>query len=323
MKIYYNQFWSTHHGKVSIITPVYNRRQELPRTLKSVESQTYDNLEHIIIDDGSKESVDDIMAAYMERVTYPVAFIKKENGGVHTARNAGTKLSRGSLLYFLDSDDELVLEGIDILVKGWDLIPSEKQKEYRECNAFCMNQDGKRIGGHLPADINNRKYSEALSIAQEAKHGEKTAIYRADIMRDNLWPEPEGVKFVTEGINWLKLGFQYKTWFIDDVVRIYHMETETSLCNAGRTRSNQKLTDMLYNGLWYINNGRKYGQSMKTTLRFLVQHCVLWHVLHWRRAYPNFAWTKKGINSSVNNMLFVLLWLPSIVLALIYVKKHS
>lgn len=91
---------------MSVITPVFNRRDELPRALKTLESQTFRDIEHIVINDGSKEQLDDIIEEYMKRVDYPEAYITKENGGVHTARNAGIKISRGEMIAFLDSDDE-------------------------------------------------------------------------------------------------------------------------------------------------------------------------------------------------------------------------
>ena len=96
MNTEFNAIWSQCSPRVSVITPVYNRREELPRTLRSVENQTYRNIEYIIVDDGSTLPVDDIVKDFMIKADFPVAFIKKQNGGVHTARNAGIRISRGN-----------------------------------------------------------------------------------------------------------------------------------------------------------------------------------------------------------------------------------
>lgn len=98
--------------QVSIITPVYNKRERLlERNFKSVRNQTCQDIEHIIIDDGSDEDVKSVAEEYKKSVSYPVIFIRKQNGGVHTARNKGLEFVRGKFLLFLDSDDEIMPDG--------------------------------------------------------------------------------------------------------------------------------------------------------------------------------------------------------------------
>lgn len=67
--------WSDENPLVTILTPVYNRRKVLPRALAAVESQTYRNIEYIIVDDGSAESIDDIVIPFAERVDFPVLYL--------------------------------------------------------------------------------------------------------------------------------------------------------------------------------------------------------------------------------------------------------
>ena len=85
---------------VSIVTPVYNRRHLLQRTFASVRAQTVKCFEHVIVDDGSTDDPGDVIFNYMTQVDYPVAFIRKENGGVHSARNAALDIARGGSQYF-------------------------------------------------------------------------------------------------------------------------------------------------------------------------------------------------------------------------------
>lgn len=320
MIISYNKYWEQKNTqRVSIITPVYNRRNELPRALSSVEVQSCKDLEHIVVDDGSTEGIDDIMEAYMERVPYPVAYIKKSNGGVHTARNAGIRISRGELMLFLDSDDEIVPDNIKIYTAAWDSIPSEIKSKYRECNAFCRDETGKRVGLHLPEGINHMPYEMAMKAALSAKQGEQTAILRGDIMRANLWPEPEGVTFVSEGIMWLALGAKYKTWFLDDELRIYHRDT-VSLCRPkDNALSNQKLINRLYNQLWYVNNGRAYGKGVIETIKNIISYCITLHMLRRRRMTPHWKWVK--VDGFFNKVLVGVLWMPSLLYSFYYQRR--
>lgn len=318
MEIKYNKLWGGILPRVSIITPVFNRRKELSRAIVSVENQSCKDIEHIVIDDGSKEGIDDIMADYMDRAPYPIAYIKKKYGGVHTARNAGIKISRGELMIFLDSDDELVKDNIKIFTESWDSIPLDIRGEYREVNAFCRDQNGKRIGLHLPEGINQWSYNKAKEAAIATKKGEKTAILRGDLMRSNPWPEPEGVKLVAESVIWTKLSCQYKTWFIDDELRIYHDDT-ISICRPEEKKlTTQSIVNKLYNRLWFVNNGRKYGKSRKEIIISIAMTCILRQLLLFRGTYPKLTWNK--IDTVFDKLSYTALWIPCLPLSWIYLR---
>lgn len=98
--------------KVSIIIPVYNVEDYLARCLNSVIKQTYENLEIICIDDGSIDSSFSILCNYA-KLDQRIKVIKKEYGGVSSARNAGLKVITGDFVAFVDSDDEIELDCIE------------------------------------------------------------------------------------------------------------------------------------------------------------------------------------------------------------------
>ena len=96
----------------SIIVPIYNVERYLEQCIESVLAQDYQNYELILVDDGSPDNSIDICVKYAKQ--YPnIVFIRKINGGLSDARNAGIKLARGKYLMFLDSDD--YWEGTSIL----------------------------------------------------------------------------------------------------------------------------------------------------------------------------------------------------------------
>jgi len=86
---------------VSAIIPVYNGEEFIQATIESVLNQTYPNVECIIVDDGSQDATPEIVKRFADRVCY----IRKENGGVASARNAGAAVAKGEFLAFLDADD--------------------------------------------------------------------------------------------------------------------------------------------------------------------------------------------------------------------------
>ena len=89
---------------VSVIIPAYKAGQYIEKTVRSVLAQTHQNLELIIVDDGSPDNQATVigpLVAEDDRARY----IKQENGGVSSARNHGYRLSKGDFLAFLDADD--------------------------------------------------------------------------------------------------------------------------------------------------------------------------------------------------------------------------
>ncbi len=88
-------------ARVSVILPTYNRAWTLKEAVDSVLNQDYPHIELIVIDDGSTDNTQDLLAVYRDRIRV----LTQANKGVSAARNAGIRTSRGSLIALLDSDD--------------------------------------------------------------------------------------------------------------------------------------------------------------------------------------------------------------------------
>ncbi len=99
--------------KVSIIIPIYKVEQYIRRCINSAIAQTYRNLEIILVDDGSPDNCPDICDDYA-RLDQRIIVIHKVNGGLSDARNAGLKVFTGDYVYFLDGDDYIESNLIEI-----------------------------------------------------------------------------------------------------------------------------------------------------------------------------------------------------------------
>ena len=89
---------------VSVIIPVYNVEKYLRRCLDSVVGQTYKDLEIILVDDGSTDGSTEICEEYAKKDSR-IRFLRKQNGGLSSARNAGLLVATGEYVTFVDSDD--------------------------------------------------------------------------------------------------------------------------------------------------------------------------------------------------------------------------
>jgi len=112
--------------KVSVVIPVYNVENYLPRCIDSVLKQTYSDFELILVDDGSPDNSGEICDAYAKKDSR-VRVIHKKNAGVSAARNTGIEASQGDYIMFVDSDDYidasmleamLVYDGRDMILSG-------------------------------------------------------------------------------------------------------------------------------------------------------------------------------------------------------------
>jgi len=103
---------------ISIIIPVYNQAQKLLKTLAGIAAQTYTDYEVIIVNDGSKDGVEAIFAAYYKKLTAnnQYLFINQSNQGAPAARNRGYQEAHGEYLFFCDADAVLKPEALDIML---------------------------------------------------------------------------------------------------------------------------------------------------------------------------------------------------------------
>lgn len=135
------------HEILSVIVPVYNVAPYLERCIKSIINQSYQNLEIILIDDGSTDNSGTICDAWAEK-DERIMVIHKKNGGLSDARNVGLKVASGAYITFVDSDDWLNLNMYEKLMKigmaqNCDIVMCNFQKISDENSISICNNDYK------------------------------------------------------------------------------------------------------------------------------------------------------------------------------------
>lgn len=93
--------------KLSYIVPVYKVEKYLEECIESILSQSMDDYEIILVDDGSPDVCPEICDSYAEKYPEKIRVVHKKNGGLASARNTGLKVAKGDYIFFLDSDDYL------------------------------------------------------------------------------------------------------------------------------------------------------------------------------------------------------------------------
>ncbi|WP_261024171.1 glycosyltransferase [Streptococcus mitis] len=163
--------------KITVIVPVYNVEHYLEKCLDSLIDQTYKNLEIIVVNDGSTDNSGTICQEYAQKDDR-IVYIEKENGGLSDARNVGLDKMTGSYVTFVDSDDWVESDYVEVLYNK--LI--ESQADVSVGNYYSYNEDERMYYFHINGDSYYEKVYDNVSIFEnlyESKEMKNFALISA------------------------------------------------------------------------------------------------------------------------------------------------
>lgn len=201
---------------LTIITPTYNRKELLRECFHSLLRQTCYDFEWIVVDDGSVDGTKDAFPALLNRdLPFSAVYIRKENGGKHTALNAAHPYIHGRYILLLDSDDTLTENAVETVLNGW--------KEYEDDRKIGMVvflrqlSDGTLIARgaveRIPVDVlNDKRISNITNDCCE--------VIRSELFLKYPFPVFEGERFLAETALWYRVGLDAKCVYINQPVYI-------------------------------------------------------------------------------------------------------
>lgn len=205
---------------ISILTPTYNRGKLLLPLYDSLKNLTFKDFEWLIVDDGSEDDTEQYALSWIEhnieKAEFPIRYIKKSNGGKHTAINRGVREASGELILILDSDDTLPADSLATIAQYY-----EQCKGYKDCAGVCglmAHHDGQLIGTGFPKDP---MYESALQFRYAEKGnvtGDLLEVYKTSVMREFPFPEIENEKFCPESLVWNRIANKYKLFCFNKVI---------------------------------------------------------------------------------------------------------
>lgn len=300
MKIFVNEHWNKAKPLLSIITPVFNREKELPRTILSVEKQSEQNFEYILVNDGSTDCSQKIITDFMNRTSLPVMLIDKENGGVHTARLAGYNQARAKYLIPLDSDDELVSDAVKTFLDIWANITN---KSIAFVRARAKTQDGQLNGNPFSQNINNLSKQDRIKSCEPVEYMD---CFKTEVIKQVKIPQPKDVTLVCESIVFNEIYKNYDLFLTNRVLRIYHTETPVSYNNGNNGKKTVQICkNILWNDWYDLTNNKQI--QIKCCIRYQLYN----HILRLKgQTFQN--------DYKFCNLITVLAYLPTLVAAKYY-----
>ena len=224
--------------KISLIVPVYNEEPFLPRCIESIKSQTVPFEEVIFIDDKSTDnSVQILREAEKENPNFRVVE-RLVNGGVSSTRNMGLDESHGEYITFLDSDDELLPDAHEKMLRAIERHPEAQMIQFNHLRHYAkINKTVKKY--------DNR--SGWYDIKDTQRMHCWFGVWNKLVRRDSICYDFElGMRYGEDGL-WIldHLTDDYRIWQEDTETVIHHFENQNSLTKSKTAKQIRELIKAL------------------------------------------------------------------------------
>jgi glycosyltransferase involved in cell wall biosynthesis len=282
--------------KITVFTPTYNRAHTLERLYDSLRNQTFKDFEWLVIDDGSADNTETLFDNFLkEENDFVIRYIKKENGGKHTAINFGLDHANGELFFTADSDDYLTEDALQ-KVNSW-------------ANSLPKNEKFCGVVGNLgispietPNLIFEGEYRDANllerypEVADIPIDGERAYVFFTEIHKKYKYPIFKGEKFMSEAVAWNRMSSDgYKIRVFNDIIYIYEF------LPSGLTLMGERL---------YLDNPKGYALWLSEKAKF----CHYSSILKLKMAYSYYIslkgeLKKREIATNIGASVFVIFFL--------------
>ena len=198
---------------ITVITPTYNRGNRLYELFSSLQNQTDYDFEWMIVDDGSSDNTEAIVRGFTAQAKYTIQYLKKENGGKHTALNFGIPQILTDLTIIVDSDDTLLPDAVTTIKEYY-----AKYKERIEIGVFSFLRENSQHNILVKAPRDEFVGSYVKERIRGNLPGDMAEVFLTKALREFPFPEFQGEKFMSEDVVWIPLGMKYQTLFVNKVI---------------------------------------------------------------------------------------------------------
>ena len=210
--------------KVSIVIPVYNTEKYIEKCIKSALNQTYDNVEIIVVDDGSTDSTPSLLKKFEDRIK----IITKKNGGTASALNHGIKNMSGQWFKWLSADDLLKNDAVEKLILEIKNLGKDAENCIFYSNYDLIDENDSVIDEFIEPDYNSLDSFQRNVILLDHFYGNGTTsiMHKSIFEKCGLFDESLGYKDDYEF--WLRccIIFNFKLYLVSENLAQYRIHTE-------------------------------------------------------------------------------------------------
>ena len=224
---------------ISVIVPLYNAEEYLERCVDSILAQTYENIEVILVDDGSTDGSSEICDSYAEE-DERVRVLHQENGKQAAARNAGIREARGTYITFSDSDDEMKPEKLQIMYDKM----IETEADVVVCSFTYVDEKGNVLPWEVPhysgeSPVDSVEARRIFLISKNIEGFFWNKLIRADLLKEQehtFDTHKEAYEDVVPAYRVLQEAEAVS--FVPDALQLYyqHDNSNTNAPDSGRLK---------------------------------------------------------------------------------------
>ena len=198
---------------LSILTPTFNRRKYIQYLYESLNEQSIMDFEWIVVDDGSTDETKEYIKGLNINSKFPIKYIFKENGGKHTAINTGLLHIDTPLTMIVDSDDCLTPNAVELIENYY-----RKYNSDLRIGAFSFLRCDKN--GHSILSLDQEEFVDSYIKYRIRKNrpGDMAEVFYTRILNEFPFPEYKNEKFLSEDVNWIRIGLKYMFVFINQAI---------------------------------------------------------------------------------------------------------
>lgn len=277
---------------VSIIIPVYNVERYLNECIESCINQTFKNLEIILINDGSTDSSPEICERY-SNVDNRIKIVHKENGGLSSARNEGLRLVKSDYIIFLDSDDWIELNTVELALNAMeetksDIVFWNYNKRYLNKDEVSIysnsdylvelsGKDLKKIKRRILGLINNELSNPTKTDAFISAWGK---LYKTELIKENNLEFLPTQIVGSEDAPFNIFAFHYaqKICYLPFALNNYRMYNESSLTKHHQNTLFPRFKNLYFHLEEFIDNhnlNEEYNEALKNRFALSLINCTL------------------------------------------------
>lgn len=237
-------------------------------------------------------------------VDFPIRYIYKENGGKHTALNVGVKQITSELTFIVDSDDTLVPDAIETILKYHNKYKSRKDI----CGYAFLKEysDGKINGKLFEPDEKIGTYIDCRINADDT-HADKAEVFYTECLKEFLFPEFKNEKFLGEDLVWIRMAMKYQMVHINKAIYV------AEYLGDGLTRNRRKNNIMSPRGC--VARAKEFLRP-ELKLRYRIKGAIQYVV------YGKFANEKDIIANAPDRMLVLCVYIPSLIVYHRWAKSY-
>lgn len=243
--------------QLTILTPTFERKNELKKLYLSLCGQTNKQFKWLVVDDGSTDDTCALAEEFRSLGVISVDYIRKKNGGKHTALNVGIARIETELTFIVDSDDILTEDAVDIILSY--------HKKYKTIDNLCGYSF---LRGYPDKTINGKRFYpdewiESYTNARINTHdikADKAEVFYTKCLKKYPFPEYKDEKFLGEDIVWIRMARNYKMVHINQMIYIANYRED------GLTKNRRKHN--LTSPIGCMNRAREFmGKELKCRYR--------------------------------------------------------